>query len=371
MAVRHRKERNDCKVKATLLLADGRKFSGKAKGKIKNSIGEVVFCTSMVGYQELLTTPAYKGQLVVLTFPLIGNYGVNKEDISREGIYTEGIIVREICDFPNNFRCEGEISAYLEENDIVALYDIDTRALTRHLRDNGTMNGKIIIGDFDEEKELDEIKAYEIKDAVSSVSVKENKTTEAENSNGNVVVYDFGVTNSVLESLKRRNLSVTIVPYNTTCEEALSFEPDGIILSDGPGNPTELTGVIDEIRKLMDKKIPMFGIELGHQLMALAMGGKVEKLKYGHRGSSQPVKDLDSGRTHIASQNHGYTVTQINENDAVISHININDDTVEGIIYKNLPAFSVQFHPEPIDVNKDTSYLYDKFVSLMGGNENA
>ncbi len=358
-------------MKATLLLADGKKFSGKAKGKIKNAIGEVVFCTSMVGYQELLTTPAYKGQLVVLTFPLIGNYGVNKEDISREGTYVDGIIVREICDFPNNFRCEGDFSQYLEDNDIVALYDIDTRALTRHLRDNGTMNGKIIIGDFDEEKELVEIKGYEIKAAVSSVSIKKNKEIKADEADGHVVVYDFGVTDSVIESLKRRSLDITIVPYNTTAEAVLGLEPDGVILPDGPGNPNELTDVISEIRKLMDKKVPMFGIELGHQLMALAMGSKTEKLKYGHRGSSQPVKDLDTGRTHITTQNHGYIVSEIDENETVISHININDDTVEGLIYKNLPAFSVQFHPETSEVNKDTSYLYDKFVGLMGGNEDA
>lgn len=358
-------------MKAMLLLADGKMFPGRVKGKIKNATGEVVFCTSMVGYQELITTPAYKGQLVVLTFPLIGNYGVNKEDVSREGIYPQGIIVREICDFPNNFRCEGDFEKYLEENNIVALYDIDTRALTRHLRDNGTMNGKIITGEFDKEKELDEIKAYEIKNAVAEVSVKNELTISTEDAVAHVVVYDFGVTDSILDSLKRRKLDITVVPYNKTAEEVLLLEPDGVLLSDGPGNPKELTGVIAEIKALMDKKVPMFGIELGHQLMALAMGGSVEKLKYGHRGSSQPVKDLDSGRTHITSQNHGYTVSGINEDEAVISHININDDTVEGIIYKNLPAFSVQFHPEPIEVNKDTSYLYDKFVSLMGGNENA
>ena len=358
-------------MRATLLLADGKRFSGKAKGKIKNALGEVVFCTSMVGYQELLTTPAYKGQLVVLTFPLTGNYGVNKEDVSREGTYAEAIITRDVCDYPNNFRCEGTLNDYLEANEIVALYDIDTRALTRHLRDNGTMNGKIIIGDFDEEKELAEIKGYEIKDAVASVSVKENIEIKADEPASHVAVYDFGVTDSVIESLKRRNLDITIVPYNTTSEEILSLDVDGVVLPDGPGNPEELCSVIKEIKLLMDKKVPMFGIELGHQLMALAMGGKIEKLKYGHRGSSQPVKDLDTGRTHITSQNHGYTVSAINEEEAIISHININDDTVEGLIYKNLPAFSVQFHPETSEVNKDTSHLYDKFVAMMGGNENA
>lgn len=361
-------------MKATLLLADGKEFKGKVKGKVKNAVGEVVFCTSMVGYQELVTTPAYKGQLVVLTFPMIGNYGVNKEDVSREGTFLDGIIARDICDFPNNFRCEGTFNDYLVNNDIVALYDIDTRALTRYLRDNGTMNGKIIVGEygsFDKNKELEEINAYEIKNAVSNVSVEGIKEINCENSLKTVAVYDFGVTDSIIDSLKRRNLNIKIVPYNYTLDKIEALDVDGIILSDGPGNPCELADVVKEVKKLMDKKIPVFGIELGHQIMALAFGGKIGKLKYGHRGSSQPVKDLESGRTHITTQNHGYVVEECVDNEMIVSHININDDTVEGIIYKNYPAFSVQFHPESSEVNKDTSYLYDNFVKMMGGCENA
>ncbi len=361
-------------MKATLLLADGKEFKGKVKGKVKNAVGEVVFCTSMVGYQELVTTPSYKGQLVVLTFPLIGNYGVNKEDVASQGAYLDGIIARDICDFPNNFRCEGTFNDYLLDNDIVALFDIDTRALTRYLRDNGTMNGKIIVGEydsFDKEKELEEINNYEIEDSVASVSTKTVKEINADNSSKTVAVYDFGVTDSIIESLKRRNLNIKIVPYNYTIEQILELDVDGVLLSDGPGNPSDLSDVIKEVKKLMDEKIPMFGIELGHQIMALALGGKVGRLKYGHRGSSQPVKDLDTGRTHITTQNHGYVVEECVDNEMIVSHININDDTVEGIIYKNYPAFSVQFHPESSEVNKDTSYLYDNFVSLMGGCENA
>ncbi len=361
-------------MKATLLLADGREFKGKVKGKIKNALGEVVFCTSMVGYQEIVTTPAYKGQLVLLTFPLIGNYGVNKEDVSREGAYLDAIIARDFCDFPNNFRCEGTFNDYLETNDIVALYDIDTRALTKHLRDNGTMNGKIIVGDygsFDIKKELEEIRKYEIKDVVSEVSSKEVNEINIDSSSKTVAVYDFGVTDSIIESLKRRNLNIKIVPYNYTSSQIEDLGVDGVILSDGPGNPNDLKDTLCEVKKLFDKKIPMFGIELGHQIMALALGAKTGKLKYGHRGSSQPVKDLDTGRTHITTQNHGYVVEECVESEMIVSHININDDTVEGIIYKNYPAFSVQFHPESSEVNKDTSYLYDNFVKLMGGYENA
>lgn len=361
-------------MKATLLLADGREFKGKVKGKVKNALGEVVFCTSMVGYQEIVTTPAYKGQIVLLTFPLIGNYGVNKEDVSREGAYLDGIIARDFCDFPNNFRCEGTFNDYLETNDIVALYDIDTRALTKHLRDNGTMNGKIIVGDygsFDIKKELEEIRKYEIKDVVSEVSSKEVNEINIDSSSKTVAVYDFGVTDSIIESLKRRNLNIKIVPYNYTSSQIEDLGVDGVILSDGPGNPNDLKDTLCEVKRLFDKKIPMFGIELGHQIMALALGGKTGKLKYGHRGSSQPVKDLDTGRTHITTQNHGYIVEECVESEMVVSHININDDTVEGIIYKNYPAFSVQFHPESSEVNKDTSYLYDNFVKLMGGYENA
>ena len=361
-------------MKATLLLADGKEFKGKVKGKIKNAVGEVVFSTSMVGYQELVTTPSYKGQLVVFTFPLIGNYGVNKEDVSKDGVYLDGIIARDICDFPNNFRCEGTFNGYLDANDIVALYDIDTRALTRYLRDNGTMNGKIIVGEygaFDKEKELEEIKNYKVENAVSMVSAKSVKEINADKSSKTVAVYDFGVTDSIIESLKRRNLNIKIVPYNYTSEQIEELGVDGVLLSDGPGDPSCLKDVISEVKKLFDKKIPMFGIELGHQIMALALGGKIGKLKYGHRGSSQPVKDLESGRTHITTQNHGYTVEECVDSEMIVSHININDDTVEGIIYKNYPAFSVQFHPESSEVNKDTSYLYDNFVKLMGGNENA
>ena len=360
-------------MKAVLLLADGTRFYGKVKGNKENLTGEVVFCTSMVGYQELLTTPAYSGQIVVLTFPLIGNYGVNKEDVSSDKTYVKGIIAREICDFPNNFRCEGTLEEYLEENNITALYDIDTRALTRILRDKGTMNGKIIVGDaaIDEAKELEEIKSYKVTGEVSKASVKEIKKITENNDAPHVAVYDFGVTDSIIESLKRRNLNITLVPYNTLAKDVMALDVDGVLLSDGPGNPCDLKDTVSEIKKIVDEKIPVFGIELGHQLLNLSMGGEIEKLKYGHRGSSQPVKDLETGRTHITSQNHGYVVSNVNEEEAIISHININDDTVEGVIYKNYPAFSVQFHPETSEVNKDTSYLYDNFLKMMGGNENA
>lgn len=358
-------------MKAVLLLADGTVFKGNVRGKCKNSLGEVVFCTSMVGYQEMITDPAYRGQLVVMTFPLIGNYGVNKEDVLSDGIHPNAIIARDICDFPNNFRCEGTLEEFLIENNIVALEGIDTRALTRILRDKGTMNGQIIVGDYNEKEELEKINSYKILNPVSEVSVKNIKEIKCENAKTNVVVYDFGVTNDVLSALKARGMNITLVPYNTPAEKIKELNPDGIILSNGPGNPEDLSDTAKEIEKLVKMNIPVFGIELGHQVLALSLGGKCEKLKYGHRGSSQPVKDLKTQRTHITSQNHGYIVNADSiEAEASISHVNINDNTVEGLKYKNYPAFSVQFHPAS-EVGLDTSYLYDNFADLMEGKENA
>ena len=363
-------------MKAILLLSDGTVFNGVARGKCENVTGEVVFNTSMVGYQEILTDPTYSGQLVAMTFPLMGNYGINSEDVESEKTHLKGFITRSINDFPSNFRCEKTLDEYLKENNITAIEGIDTRALTRLIRDNGCLNGAIIVGEADEntiKEEFEKIKAYKEENKIKEISVKERKTVNTENAKYNVAVFDFGCKNSVINSLNKCGCNVTLVPYDTTLEEIKELNPDGVFLSNGPGDPKELNGIKDNIKNIIEANIPVFAIGLGHQIVALSMGFETEKMKYGHRGASQPVKDLRNGKTYITTQNHGYQVVKesVKENICEISHININDDTVEGINYKNYPVFTVQFIPD-VSTNKvGTTYLFDKFVSLMEGNKNA
>lgn len=363
-------------MKAILLLSDGTVFKGTARGKCENTTGEVVFNTSMIGYQEILTDPTYYGQLVAMTFPLMGNYGINDEDFESDKTCLKGFITRDISDFPSNFRCKGTLNDYLIKNNITAIEGIDTRALTRLIRDKGCLNGSILVGDVTEElinKELEKLKEYKIENPVKEVSSKENKRYEAENAKYEVVLYDFGCKNNIIASLNKCGCNVTLVPYNTSKEEILKLKPDGIMLSNGPGNPMDLIDITKNIKAVIEENIPVFGVCLGHQLVALAMGFETEKLKYGHRGASQPVKDVESGRTYITSQNHGYSVKEssIDKKTGEISHININDNTVEGIKYNNYPVFTVQFNPEVSESMVGTTYLFDKFVSLMEGNKNA
>lgn len=363
-------------MKAILLLSDGTIFKGKARGKCENVIGEVVFNTSMVGYQEILTDPTYSGQLVAMTFPLMGNYGINDEDFESENVYVKGFITREINDFPSNFRCKRTLDDYLIKNNITAIEGIDTRALTRHIREKGCLNGEIIVGEYDEkliEEELKKLNGYSIENAVSAASVKEIKKFDIENAKYNVVLYDFGCRKNLITSLNNCGCNVTLVPYNTTLEKIKELKPDGVMLSNGPGNPTELADTAENIRNVIEESIPVFGVCLGHQIVALAMGFETEKLKYGHRGASQPVKDLENGKTYITMQNHGYAVkeTSVDKSVGEISHININDNTIEGIKYNNYPVFTVQFNPEVSESQVGTTYLFDKFLSLMEGNKNA
>ena len=363
-------------MKAILLLSDGTVFKGSAKGKCENTIGEVVFNTSMVGYQEILTDPTCGGQLVAMTFPLIGNYGINDEDFETEKAYPAGLITRDINDFPSNFRCKKTLNEYLIENNITAIEGIDTRALTRLIREKGCLNGKIIVGEYDEsviEDALKELNSYEIKNPVEAISNGESKKYTVDNAKYDVVVYDLGVKGSTIKSLNKIGCNVTTVPFDTKAEDVLKLNPSGIVISNGPGNPCDLKETVSEIKALKDAGIPIFGISLGHQVVALSMGFETEKMKYGHRGASQPVKDLESGRTYITSQSHGYVVKEssIDNSVAEISHININDNTVEGIIYKNIPVFTVQFNPEVSENKVGTTYLFEKFVSLMEGKKNA
>jgi carbamoyl-phosphate synthase small subunit len=353
--------------KASLILADGTVFEGKSFGAEGKVVGEIVFTTAMTGYQETLTDPSYCGQIVTQTFPLIGNYGVNKIDPESNGSVVSGYIVREHCELPSNFRCEGDLDSYLKGFGIVGIYDIDTRQLTRIIRESGVMNGAIVCGDYDKESLLAEIRDYKVGEVVSKVSVKEKEYYEAENAKFNVVLMDYGYKHNIRRELVKRGCNVTVMPYNASAEEIKALNPDGIMLSNGPGDPTDNVQSINTLKELIPAQIPTFGICLGHQLLALANGAKTEKLKYGHRGGNQPVKDIDMDRTFITSQNHGYAVIgeTLPKEAGKVSHINGNDGTCEGVRYTNAPAFTVQFHPEACGGPKDTAYLFDSFIKLM------
>ncbi|MDE7122234.1 MAG: carbamoyl phosphate synthase small subunit [Oscillospiraceae bacterium] len=360
---------------AWLVLADGQIFKGNSFGATGTAIGEVVFTTSMTGYQETLTDPSYYGQIVTQTFPLIGNYGVNSSDFESAKSYVNGYIVREWCDRPSNFRCEGNIRDFLEQNQIIGLYNIDTRRLTRTLREVGVMNGAITTQNLEETPEtlenlLQQIRNYAVVHAVKSVtdSARHVYAPDAPESKlYRVVLFDFGYKRNIRQELVNRNCEVTVVPADTTPDEIRALHPDGIMLSNGPGNPEENTEIIRNLKEISEYNIPVFGICLGHQLLALAHGAKTEKLKYGHRGANQPVIDLASGRTYVTSQNHGYAVIgdSLDPEIAEVSHINANDRTCEGVRYKKMNAFTVQFHPEAHGGPLDTAYLFDEFISRM------
>ena len=355
--------------RASLVLADGTVFEGRSFGAQGCVIGEIVFTTAMVGYQETLTDPSYCGQIVTQTFPLIGNYGVNKIDPESRGSVVSGYIVREHCEEPSNFRCEGGLDSYLKDNGIIGIYDIDTRSLTRIIRESGVMNGAIVCGEFDKDALLEEIRDYRVGSVVPKVSVSEREFYPAENARFSVALIDYGYKYNIRRELVRRGCSVTVMPYNSTAEEIKALNPDGIMLSNGPGDPVDNTASINTLRELIPAQIPTFGICLGHQLLALANGAKTEKLKYGHRGANQPVRDIDMDRTFITSQNHGYAVIggSVPPEAGRVSHVNGNDGTCEGVRYTNAPAFTVQFHPEACGGPKDTAYLFDEFIKLMEG----
>lgn len=355
--------------KAYLMLADGQVFEGRSFGAEGTVIGEVVFTTGLTGYQETLTDPSYYGQIVTQTFPLIGNYGVNSQDNESAKSYVTGYIVREWCNAPSNFRCEGNINDFLKDHNIVGINNIDTRRLTRTIREVGVMNGVITTEDVYAKKDelLEKIRAFSVRDAVKSVTNTEILTYEPEEKKYRVVLFDFGYKRNIRQELIKRGCEVIVVPANTTAEQVKEIAPDGIMLSNGPGDPAENVEIIENIKDIEKLGIPIFGICLGHQLMALANGGRTEKLKYGHRGANQPVIDLESGLTYVTSQNHGYAVIgdSIDPSVGHVSHINANDKTCEGIRYTSVNAFTVQFHPEAHGGPLDTSYLFDEFVKTM------
>ncbi len=354
--------------KAYLILADGTVFEGKSFGTEGSVIGEIVFTTAMVGYQETLTDPSYCGQIVTQTFPLIGNYGTNDDDYESSGSVVSGYIVREYCEEPSNFRCEHTIDNFLKKYGIIGLYDIDTRRLTRIIRESGVMNGMITNrSDYDKVKALEEIRAYNVGSVVPKVSVKVPEEYKSENGKYRIALLDYGYKHNIRRELIKRGCDVTVFPYNTSAEEIRKFAPDGIMLSNGPGDPAENKVSIATLKELIPDQIPTFGICLGHQLLALANGASTVKMKYGHRGGNQPVTDLELDRTFITSQNHGYAVVgdSIPDSAGRVSHINSNDKTCEGVRYTNAPAFTVQFHPEACGGPHDTAYLFDEFIELI------
>ena len=353
---------------AYLTLEDGKTFEGDLFGVKADVVGEVVFNTGMTGYQEVLTDPSYCGQIVTMTYPLIGNYGVNQNDPESAHPQVKGFIVRELCDFPNNFFSESDLDSYLIENNISGICNIDTRALTRVVREEGVMRG-MISKERPSPEQLAAISRYTCKNPVDTVTCKEPYiyNTDKKDSGYNVAVLDFGLKRNILRSLDKRGCKLTVLPARTAPKEILNQSFDGLMLTNGPGDPEDNIEIIQNIRDLMGN-IPIFGICLGHQLLALAQGATTSKLKYGHRGANHPVKDLAHDRVYITSQNHGYTVNDSNlPKNMKVSHVNWNDGTIEGVIYKNMPVFSVQFHPEAAPGPEDTAYLFDAFIDLMKG----
>ena len=350
-------------MKRYLVLADGTVFEGEAFGADVESIGELVFNTGVVGYIETLTDPSYYGQIVMQTFPLIGNYGIIESDFEGE-CHVRGYVVREWCSTPSNFRCEYDLDTFLKKHNVPGICGVDTREITRHIRENGVMNAMICDC---VPASLETVKQYAVTDAVKSVSTG---VTEFFPPHGekrfSVTLVDYGAKANIERELQKRGCVVTVVPYDTPAEDILAGHPDGVMLSNGPGDPAENVACVAEIRRLMGK-VPMFGICLGHQLLALAAGGRTEKLKYGHRGANQPCKDLVTGHTYITSQNHGYAVVSDSLPVGKVRFVNANDQTCEGIEYPEYHAFTVQFHPEACAGPMDTSFLFDKFMDLMGG----
>ncbi|MCL2077687.1 MAG: carbamoyl phosphate synthase small subunit [Oscillospiraceae bacterium] len=352
--------------KAWLILADGTVFEGNAFGASGKAIGEAVFTTVMTGYQETLTNPNYFGQLVVQTFPSIGNYGVNDEDNNSEHC-ASGYIVREYCEQPSNFRSNGTIDGFLKKRGIVGICSIDTRSLTRILRDKGSMNAGITDHEPDSAF-IEDIKAFSVGNPLPKVSVKEPVHCESLlGGKYNIALIDYGVRLSTIELLHKYNCDVTVLPYNTKAEDIIGKKYNGVVLSDGPGDPADFLKnpeLLDTVKKLFEAKIPLLGIGLGHLVTALALGGKTAKLKSGHRGANQPVVDLELDRTFLTLQSHGYVVETPPET-AKITHVNANDRTCEGISYGGAPVLTLQFEPQTLGSKNDTSHLAEKFIKLI------
>lgn len=366
--------------KAILVLENGRTFSGASFGADGTAFGEMVFNTSMSGYQEIITDPSYAGQIVCMTYPLIGNYGVNEDDVESRRPWVEGFVVREASRIVSNWRSAESLNSYLVRNSIVGIEHIDTRALVRHIRDKGAMRAGLSTGGLDPGTLLEQVLAspdMKNRELASAVSIDERFEYKAETrpveglpaaeTKYHVVAFDFGVKTNSLREFSKFGCRVTVVPSDTTAKDVLALDPDGIFLSNGPGDPASMAKVVEEIKELAASQTPIFGICLGHQLIGSAFGGKTYKLKFGHRGGNQPVKDLTTGRIEITAHNHGFAVDAATlPSDVEVTHINLNDNTVAGLQHKKLPVFSVQYHPESAPGPHDSEYLFERFVQMMG-----
>lgn len=366
-------------MKAFLILEDGTVFEGKSIGKEKEVISEIVFNTSMTGYLEVLTDPSYAGQAVTMTYPLIGNYGICHQDMESKKGWPDGFIVRELSRMPSNFRSEDTVQHFLEKNDIPGISGIDTRALTKILREKGTMNGMITTNEnYNLDEILPKLKEYTVSGVVKKVSCTEKESyvpgdigSQKITAEKNIAVIDVGTKKNIIRCLLNRGCNVTVYPCDFDAEEVIASNPDGIMITNGPGDPAECTDIIAQIKVLAASGIPIFAICLGHQLMALAHDAKTYKMKYGHRGANHPVKDLNTGKVYISSQNHGYVVDADSIDSSVAKpwFINVNDKTVEGLEYVGKPVKTVQFHPEANAGPKDSELLFDEFMKMIGGNK--
>ncbi|HEX2946799.1 MAG TPA: glutamine-hydrolyzing carbamoyl-phosphate synthase small subunit [Clostridia bacterium] len=351
-------------MKSVLVLEDGTYFPGEGFGQKGETAGEVVFNTCMTGYQEITTDPSYNGQIVTMTYPLVGNYGFNGEDNESYKTHVQGFIVKELCVEPNNWRNTTDPDEYFRKNNIIGLKGIDTRALTQHIRSHGSMFGIISTecGNVDILLEKLKAKMQEKRSLVMEVTTPEPYLIPG---GGNTVaLLDFGVKRNIIRSLQKRGCNIYVLPASSTAEEILSVNPDGVLVSNGPGDPKDLPGAKAVLQQLLGKK-PLFGICLGHQLLGLSLGGNTYKLKFGHHGGNHPVKDFITGRCYITSQNHNYALEKDFSSDIEITHMNVNDNTVEGFRHKTLPVLSVQYHPEAAPGPQDSAYLFDEFIKMM------
>jgi carbamoyl-phosphate synthase small subunit len=356
-------------LKALLVLEDGRYFEGTSFGATGERSGEVVFNTSMTGYQEILTDPSYKGQIVTMTCPLIGNYGVNDEDFESLKPHVEGFVVRECCRYPSNWRSKKPLADFLAEHDVVGIEGVDTRALTKHIRDAGAMKAVLSTEDLDVKnlrKKANASPGLVGRDLVKEVTCAEEYRIPAKGETKyRVVSFDYGIKTNILNNLAQRGCEIIVFPAQTTAEEVLAHEPDGVFLSNGPGDPEGVPNVVETIRTLIREK-PTFGICLGHQMLGLAFGADIRKLKFGHHGGNQPIKNLATSKVEIAAENHGFAVVrETMPPDVEVTHVNLNDDTVEGMQHKTLPVFSIQYHPEASPGPHDATYLFDRFIDEM------